>query len=56
MMSLTISTKLGITPHELRHYFTMPKKFYWDYKNNESVFKAGAKVLKFFGVEPSIKR
>ena len=51
-----IATKLGITPHELRHYFTMPKKFYWDYKNNESVFKAGAKVLKFFGVEPSIKR
>lgn len=51
-----IATKLGITPIELRHYFTIPKKFYWDYKNNESVFKAGAKVLKFFGVEPSIKR
>lgn len=51
-----IATKLGITPQELRHYFTMPKKFYWDYKNNESVFKVGAKVLKILGVERSIKR
>jgi N-acetyl sugar amidotransferase len=51
-----IATKLGITPQELQHYFTMPKKFYWDYKNNESVFKAGAKVLKILGVERSIKR
>jgi hypothetical protein len=51
-----IATKLGITTQELRYYFAMPKKFYWDYKNNETVFKAGAKVLKLFGVERSIKR
>lgn len=51
-----IATKLGITIDELRKYFNMPKKFYWDYKNQESMFKLGAKVLKMIGVEKSIKR
>jgi len=51
-----IATKLGITPEKLGEYFTMEKKFYWDYKNQESVFRAGAKVLKFLGIEKSIKR
>jgi len=51
-----IATKLGITSHELRQYFTMPKKFYWDYKNRETFFVFGAKVLKALGVESSIKR
>lgn len=51
-----IATKLRITPEELKGYFTMPKKFYWDYKNNEKIFNLGAKVLKAIGVERSIKR
>jgi N-acetyl sugar amidotransferase len=51
-----ISTKLQISNDELKSYFTMPKKFYWDYKNQESIFKIGAKVLKFLGIEKSIKR
>ena len=51
-----IATKLGISTEELRSYFTMPKKFYWDYKNQLSLFKIGAKILKFIGVEKSIKR
>lgn len=51
-----IATKLGITVDELKHYFTMPKKFYWDYKNQERIFNTGAKVLKALGVEKSIKR
>jgi N-acetyl sugar amidotransferase len=51
-----IATKLNISPDELRYYFTMPKKFYWDYKNQSSVFVAGAKILKAIGVEKSIKR
>ncbi len=51
-----ISTKLGITSDELRYYFSMPKKFYWDYNNQVSVFKLGAKFLKAIGVEKSIKR
>ena len=51
-----IATKLGITPAKLREYFNMEKKFYTDYKNQVSMFKAGAKVLKYLGVERSIKR
>ena len=51
-----IATKLGIEPSELRKFFTMDKKFYWDYKNMESVFIIGAKILKAIGVERSIKR
>jgi len=51
-----IATKLGISVEELRSYFTMPKNFYWDYKNQLSMFKIGAKILKYIGVERSIKR
>lgn len=51
-----IATKLGITSEELRGYFMMPKKFYWDYENQESLFKMGAKMLKLLGIEKSIKR
>lgn len=51
-----IATKLGITPEKLREYFNMEKKFYTDYKNQVSMFKIGAKLLKFIGVERSIKR
>jgi N-acetyl sugar amidotransferase len=51
-----IATKLGITAQELRGYFNAPKKFYYDYKNQVSLFVAGAKFLKLLGVERSIKR
>lgn len=51
-----IATKLGIGSDELRCYFNMPKKFYWNYKNSETLFNIGAKILKFLGVEKSIKR
>jgi hypothetical protein len=51
-----IATKLGITSQELQSYFKMTKKFYWDYKNQETLFNFGAKILKAIGVERSIKR
>lgn len=51
-----IATKLSISIEELKHYFNADKKFYWDYKNQQSMFKVGAKILKFIGVERSIKR
>ena len=51
-----IATKLDITKEELQGYFNMPKKYYWDYKNQESIFKVGAKILKAVGLERSIKR
>jgi N-acetyl sugar amidotransferase len=51
-----IATKLGIDTENLRTYFNMPKKFYWDYKNQENIFNLGAKILKALGIERSIKR
>ena len=51
-----IATKLGITVKELESYFKLPKKFYWDYKNRQNLFSIGAKILKFLGVEKSVKR
>jgi len=51
-----IATKLGITPEELRQYFNMPKKYYWDYKNQQNIFRMGARVLNLLGVEKVKKR
>ncbi|MFM5341004.1 N-acetyl sugar amidotransferase [Aeromonas veronii] len=51
-----IATKLDISVEELKKYFDQPNKTYKDYPNQESMFNLGAKVLKFFGVERSIKR
>lgn len=51
-----IATKLGITVKELRKYFEMPKKYYWDYKNQEMLFNYGARILQFIGKEKAIKR
>jgi N-acetyl sugar amidotransferase len=51
-----IATKLGISVDELRHYHSMPKKTYRDYKNMERLFDLGAKMLKLLGVERAVKR
>ena len=51
-----IATKLGITSTELKQYFNMPKKFYWDYKNQQNIFRLGARILNKVGVEKVIKR
>ncbi|MEL4427051.1 N-acetyl sugar amidotransferase [Shewanella indica] len=51
-----IATKLGIPVSELQMYFEQPNKSYKDYKNQQGLFDFGAKVLKFLGVERSIKR
>ena len=51
-----VATKLGITVEELNAYFNQPNKSHRDYKNQESLFDFGAKILRWFGVERSIKR
>lgn len=51
-----IATKLDVSVDKLREYFTQEKKFYWDYNNQLSMFKIGAKILKALGLERSIKR
>lgn len=51
-----ISTKLGITTDELLGYLKMPRKYYWDYRNQQHVFRAGATILRLIGVERVKKR
>jgi N-acetyl sugar amidotransferase len=51
-----IATKLGISVEELQMYFEQTNKTYEDYNNQQSLFDFGAKVLKYIGVERSIKR
>ena len=46
-----IATKLGILTDELRGYLTMPKKFYWDYRNQQSILGIGAKILTTLGLD-----
>ena len=51
-----VANKLRISTDELRQYFDMPKKFYWDYKNQVRIFNLGARILKSVGLEAAIKR
>lgn len=51
-----IAKKLGITVDELGAYHAMPLKSYRDYRNQESMFNMGAKILRKIGFERSIKR
>lgn len=51
-----IATKLGITVAELQGYMDAPNKTHRDYKNQESLFNLGAKVLKLLGIERAVKR
>jgi len=45
-----IATKLGITPDELRGYHKMPKKFYWDYRNQHALLRLIEKTVALFGI------
>ncbi len=43
-----VASKLGISTSELQGYLTMPKKFYWDYRNQRHLFSLGEQVLNLF--------
>lgn len=51
-----IATKLGITVEELQGYMDAPNKTYKDYKNQQSIYDIGAKVMRAFGLEKGGKR
>jgi hypothetical protein len=51
-----IADKLGITVEELNGYHKLPKKWYFDYKNEKNIFNLGAKILQLLGLEFAIKR
>lgn len=51
-----VANKLGITTEELMGYLHAPNKSYKDYASQENIYKVGAKVLKWLGVEKAGKR
>jgi hypothetical protein len=51
-----VATKLRISVEELKCYMNAPNKTYKDYKSQESIYSAGAKVMKFFGLDLGGKR
>lgn len=51
-----VAKKLGIKTEELQAYMDAPNKSHRDYRNVESMFNVGAKILNMFGIERAIKR
>ena len=51
-----VASKLEISSDQLYSYLNLPLKYYWDYKNQKQIFNLGARVLKAFGFEASIKK
>lgn len=51
-----ICSKLGISESEIETFFSLPKKFYWDYENLSSVFRFGSELATLFGQERNPKR
>jgi N-acetyl sugar amidotransferase len=43
-----VASKLDISSDELHHYMTMPKKYYWDYRNQRLLFSIGEHILNLF--------
>ena len=40
-----VANKLGISVDQLTSYLEMPKKFFWDYRNQKRMFSVGEMVL-----------
>jgi N-acetyl sugar amidotransferase len=51
-----VATKLGISVEELQGCLDAPNRSYKDYKSQESIYLAGARLMKLFGLELGGKR
>ncbi len=51
-----IANKLGITTDQLSGYLKAPNKTYKDYKNQQSIYDFGAKIMRKLGLEMGGKR
>jgi N-acetyl sugar amidotransferase len=51
-----VSAKLGISQAELSHYLEMPRKFYWDYANQEILIDLGARILSTLRLDRVLSR
>lgn len=54
--SAFVARHLGIDEEQLEQFRLMPKKFYWDYRNQKAFLDKGAKTMRLLGLERSIKR
>jgi hypothetical protein len=44
-----VASKLEISENELCSYMQAPKRFYWDYNNQEKLFRAGERLMNLVG-------
>jgi hypothetical protein len=44
-----IANKLGLTLDELRAYHDMPRKYYWDYVNQQWMFATAERLMRLLG-------
>jgi N-acetyl sugar amidotransferase len=51
-----VATKLGISVAELQGYMDAPRKTYKDYKSEQRIYFAGARILRMLGMERGGKR
>lgn len=51
-----VANKLDITVDELMRYMALPKKTYQDYRNQEEIYRLGARVMRALGIERGGKR
>jgi hypothetical protein len=51
-----VANKLDITVDELTRYMTIPKRTYRDYRNQEDIYRIGARVMRALGIERGGKR
>jgi len=51
-----IASKLGISSEELKSYLEAPNKTYKDYKNQQSIYEFGARIMRKLGIERGGKR
>ena len=51
-----VANKLDISVEELMGYMALPKKTYRDYKNQEQIYRIGARVMRLLGIERGGKR
>jgi N-acetyl sugar amidotransferase len=51
-----VATKLGISVEELQSYHAAPNKSYRDYKSQLNLFRIGARVMNWLGLEPRVAK
>ncbi len=45
-----VATKLRISPEQLRQYHAMPKRYYWDYRNQHQILSLVEKAVSFLKI------